>query len=113
LKPSSTGSLVSLARHTAVVLPTPQGITYGGLVERQQAADSVKHRQTSPVLAARLALEWTDQFRRDPATIEPTRLRPNGRTVDATIERARVERHACRQRFGTRKWMGVAPSDAG
>jgi hypothetical protein len=95
------------------VLPTPQGITCAGLVERQQAADSVKHRPTSPVVAARLALEWTDYFRRDPATIEAAGLRPNGRTVDATLERARVERHARGQRFGTSKWMRVAPSDSG
>jgi hypothetical protein len=45
---------------TAAVLATPQGIACAGLAERQQAAESVKHRQTSPVLAARLALEWTD-----------------------------------------------------
>jgi hypothetical protein len=64
LKPSSTGSLASLAPpHRRCVADTVMDHLRGA-PERQQAADSVKHRhggsQTSPVLAARLALDWTD-----------------------------------------------------
>jgi len=76
---------------------------------RRNVAASPQHHEASPVLAARFALEWARQFRRDPAAIEAARLRPNSRAVNAAIERARVECHARRQRLGALQGFDGAP----
>jgi len=63
------------------------------------------------MIASWFALEWPNEFWRDPASVEAAWLWHDCGAIDAAIEGRGVEGHAIGKRLSACQWVRIAPCD--